>query len=116
MKGRQGPYRWRLEQRGNIVTGTYTPLNAIINGTVDNSGRLSFTWVEHNTRNAPSASGRGYLVLVTPNEWQGRWWPGNSLVDPTPNQPNTWHATRSSTPPVQTPPNLRYPLPRLRKP
>jgi hypothetical protein len=71
--------------------------------------RQDFAWVERNTR-GPTGVGRGYLVLVSPDEWQGRW-VGTSLVDPTPTQPNTWHGTR--TPPLTTLPKLREILPRL---
>jgi hypothetical protein len=112
MRGRAAGIRWHLDQNGNAVTGTYTPQNATINGAVDDKGRLNFAWIEHGDRGGTTGAGRGYLILMTPDEWQGRWWTGNSPVDPTPTAPNTWHGTR--TPPAATTlPKIRLPLPKL---
>jgi hypothetical protein len=116
VRGRIFGIHWHLEQNGTAVTGTYMPsddrlgISAAVNGMIDAQGQLDFAWVERNTR-GPTGVGRGYLVLVSPDEWQGRWWVGTSLVDPTPTQPNTWHGTQ--TPPLTTLPKLREILPRL---
>jgi hypothetical protein len=116
-RGRLGGYHWHLEQNGNAVTGTYALVDgtatANVDGTVDPSGRFSFTWTERTLRNG-MAVGRGYLDLISPDEWQGRWWIGMSATDPTPTQPLTWHGVRSppaTTSPPQTsaPPILRIP-------
>ena len=113
-RGRLGGYHWHLEQNGNAVTGTYAQQNgssnATVDGVVDLQGRFNFTWNEQTLRGA-SASGRGYLDLISPDEWQGRWWIGDSPTDPTPTQPLTWHGTR--TPPPTTLPILRT-LPNLK--
>ncbi len=122
-RGRRGRFQWHLQQRGADVRGTYEPGSAIVEGTVDGRGRLNFTWTEHGAGNRVSASGRGYLDLVSPNEWRGRWWFGISPVDPTPRQPNIWQATRSPGPAIRSPspapgamrPTIRLPLRKLQK-
>jgi hypothetical protein len=97
-------YHWHLEQSGNTVTGRYTPQNGVVNGAIDDNGRLNLNWAVPAARGTPALSGRGYMDLVGPDEWDGRWWLGDSPTDPTPDQPFTWHATRSAAPPA--PPTL----------
>jgi hypothetical protein len=114
-RGRLGGYHWHIEQNGNAVTGTYAQQNgasqATVNGVVDAQGRLGFAWVEQPLRGNP-VSGRGYLDLISPDEWQGRWWVGNSPTDPTPSQALIWHGVR--TPPATTTLPIFRPFPNLK--
>ena len=107
--GRNNKYTWTLQQDGDHVFGTYQPLNATVDGTIDN-GILYFTWTETQApagrplANNPATlnlqrrgaqvvtTGFGELTLSADcNSFDGKWRTADSVRD---DPLNTWHADR----------------------